>query len=528
MKIKEVELLTGITKSNIRYYESQGLLLPNRESNGYRTYDENHIRQLLRIKLFRTLGIPIESIKALHDQNITLQEALDARKAQFQGEHQELVISEEIIGIILDANTDFHEINPETYLLLFDQPEESPIQHDINTKPMHPIRRLCSRTLDFTIYNLLLYLTAPILFQNKDLYFILIIAEVLVLILIEPLLLCTIYTTPGKLIFGMTVTNLEGNRLTYHEALTRTLLVLQHGLGFCAPFLKEYMQMNSYTITQSNGELIWEQNSELNIKDSKPSRFILFALLFAVCMIYPAKMEYARIFLNSEAEAKYQGETPFLSDYAVDKILYSATNEEEPLPLIRLTADELWFSYDGNTKNPFTLIGSFKYAPPGQDPTAGVWELQTDSVSNGLYKLRVDEKGDVILDHYVNLDLHSSWKLIDLDILQVEYQNNLTRTYVVPEWFEYGDYDGNIDLLKPSRFGSEFTVTIIFNCDMPDTIVIKEEIHRTEDVQINRLILNKDEKGLYCFKFKKADDAVNYVIYRMAHANGELMFCILC
>ena len=34
MKIKEVEQQTGITKANIRYYESQGLISPNRESNG--------------------------------------------------------------------------------------------------------------------------------------------------------------------------------------------------------------------------------------------------------------------------------------------------------------------------------------------------------------------------------------------------------------------------------------------------------------------------------------------------------------
>lgn len=45
MKIKEVEQRTGITKANIRYYESQGLISPNREANGYRTYDESHVRE---------------------------------------------------------------------------------------------------------------------------------------------------------------------------------------------------------------------------------------------------------------------------------------------------------------------------------------------------------------------------------------------------------------------------------------------------------------------------------------------------
>jgi len=43
MKIKEIEKRTGITKANIRYYESQGLITPDREPNGYRTYHESHI-----------------------------------------------------------------------------------------------------------------------------------------------------------------------------------------------------------------------------------------------------------------------------------------------------------------------------------------------------------------------------------------------------------------------------------------------------------------------------------------------------
>ena len=75
MKIKEVEQLTGITKANIRYYESQGLISPNRESNGYRTYGEIHVRELLKIKLLRILGLPIESIKALSDGKISLDDA---------------------------------------------------------------------------------------------------------------------------------------------------------------------------------------------------------------------------------------------------------------------------------------------------------------------------------------------------------------------------------------------------------------------------------------------------------------------
>lgn len=66
MKINEVEALAGITKKNIRFYESQGLLTPRRNSeNGYREYAQADVQALLRIKLMRKLGVPIEEIRRM-------------------------------------------------------------------------------------------------------------------------------------------------------------------------------------------------------------------------------------------------------------------------------------------------------------------------------------------------------------------------------------------------------------------------------------------------------------------------------
>ena len=348
------------------------------------------------------------------------------------------------------------------------------------------------------------------------------------LIVAEPFLLSTVYTTPGKLVFGITVTSLDGKRLTYKDAFNRTLLVLQHGLGFCTPFLKEYMQIGSFVAIHNGGELIWEQNSELNIRDSKSWRYIVFTVLFIAAMAYPAKMEYDRIFGNPTIAAKYEGKTPFRGDFAVKEVLYSAESEPNQLPLIGLSAEKLWFSYNRNTYEPFELIGQFQYAPPADDPSAGVWELQTGPASGDLYRLMVDDKGDMILNYYKDLDLKRSWKLIELYILQVEFKSKLTRTYIVPEWFENGDYSNNIDFLKPGRFGSDFQITLIFNCEMPDAITIEEEIYLADEIQINTLELTKDEKGLFSFNFPSVDEDGAYVIYRIAHAGGELIFCVLC
>ena len=48
MKIADVESKTGLTRANIRYYEAEGLLQPDRLPNGYRDYTDGHVETLRR------------------------------------------------------------------------------------------------------------------------------------------------------------------------------------------------------------------------------------------------------------------------------------------------------------------------------------------------------------------------------------------------------------------------------------------------------------------------------------------------
>ena len=51
MKVNELSKRTGIHLETIRYYEKQGVLPePKRQANGYRSYDEESITQLIFIK----------------------------------------------------------------------------------------------------------------------------------------------------------------------------------------------------------------------------------------------------------------------------------------------------------------------------------------------------------------------------------------------------------------------------------------------------------------------------------------------
>lgn len=66
MNIKEVEKITGISSQNIRFYEKEGLIKPNRDdSNGYRVYSEDDIKLLKMVKMLRMLDMPVGDIKEL-------------------------------------------------------------------------------------------------------------------------------------------------------------------------------------------------------------------------------------------------------------------------------------------------------------------------------------------------------------------------------------------------------------------------------------------------------------------------------
>ena len=79
MNIRDIELRTGLERANIRYYEKEGLLSPNRLSNGYRDYSEDDVETLLRIKLLRELEVSVAEIARLQKNETALREVMASR-----------------------------------------------------------------------------------------------------------------------------------------------------------------------------------------------------------------------------------------------------------------------------------------------------------------------------------------------------------------------------------------------------------------------------------------------------------------
>lgn len=117
MTIKEVEALTGLTRSNIRFYEKEGLLIPSRNANGYREYSEDNVEEIKKIAYLRTLGLSIEEIHALKDKQLTLREAILMQENKLSAKLSEVEAARTMCRQMLNAEQlDYEHLKAETYV----------------------------------------------------------------------------------------------------------------------------------------------------------------------------------------------------------------------------------------------------------------------------------------------------------------------------------------------------------------------------------------------------------------------------
>lgn len=91
MTIKEVEEITGLPRSNIRFYEKEKLIQPIRnESNGYRDYSQKNIEDINKIVYLCTLGISIEEIRHIMFDEISLYEIIKRQAQLLQNQISDL------------------------------------------------------------------------------------------------------------------------------------------------------------------------------------------------------------------------------------------------------------------------------------------------------------------------------------------------------------------------------------------------------------------------------------------------------
>ena len=91
MTIQEVEKIAGMTRANIRFYEKEGLITPERnEANNYRAYSDRDVEALRKIKHLRILGISVKDIKRIIENELELPEAAEYRLEELKEEKKNL------------------------------------------------------------------------------------------------------------------------------------------------------------------------------------------------------------------------------------------------------------------------------------------------------------------------------------------------------------------------------------------------------------------------------------------------------
>lgn len=78
MRIKDVEKLLNVKRTHIRYLQREGLFVPSSVSeNKYRDFSDEDVLELEKILLLMKSGVSAKEVKKLHQEKITLEDALN-------------------------------------------------------------------------------------------------------------------------------------------------------------------------------------------------------------------------------------------------------------------------------------------------------------------------------------------------------------------------------------------------------------------------------------------------------------------
>lgn len=161
------------------------------------------------------------------------------------------------------------------------------INHGEKTCP-YPIRRFIARIIDTTIITVIGNAILKIGFRaNTGLSMTtLMYCEIifwLFELMIEPLLLTTIGTTPGKWIMGIAVRDMKSKgKLELKQAYIRALKLAWHGFGLMIPLFTIYKRFVSYMKCRMNDTMPWDEGIDVELTDDRQTRIVLCVIALIV------------------------------------------------------------------------------------------------------------------------------------------------------------------------------------------------------------------------------------------------------
>ena len=293
MTIREVESATGLVRANVRFYEKEGLISPARGGNGCRDYSPEDVESLMRIKLLRSIGIPIGQIKELIYGRIPLSLVLSQRLEDNGEQFTSLGASDSVCRSLLSNRENFEGLDPRPYLSrLTDDPSAAVPKEDAAEPPSY-IRRFFARYFDQFVYSLIWgifsFFVLHSSFKEQGILadYLISLIPLAIMLFAEPLFLCRFGTTLGKWLLGIKVHNPGGGHLSYVQGLRRTGLVIIFGLGLNIPFYDIIRLWRCRNAVLDGEDLPWEKEGAYeSLTDGSTKRKVFYglaagALLFA-------------------------------------------------------------------------------------------------------------------------------------------------------------------------------------------------------------------------------------------------------
>lgn len=275
MTIKEIELATGLPRASVRFYESEGLISPTRGENSYRSYSPSDLDALLKIKLLRSLDIPLEDIKALQADRQSLNSVLDCAVSRLEQDSTRLSQALDLCRTLRQEQVSYAALNPRPYLQQLATPSSSEEPtYDRLPNATCPFRRFFARDLDITLWAAAfllfcqLVLRVNILSGHPALEIFRWFVPLTLMLLTEPLMLHFFCTTPGKFLFGLKITRGDGSPLSLKEAFTRTWSVAIFGVGLYIPVVSFIVMCVAWHRLRRGDTLSWDYGRDVAYWDS--------------------------------------------------------------------------------------------------------------------------------------------------------------------------------------------------------------------------------------------------------------------
>lgn len=298
MTIKEIEAAAGMLRANIRYYEEEGFLHPEREKNGYRNYTEADLDILKKIKLLRSLHISLEEIKAMHQGEQELLKTLEEHIIHLTKQQQELEKSKYVCEKMQRDGATYEKLNTEQYLLVLKKcrpdvtEREEWIERDVPEPVKAPWLRIFARLFDYLLYILLWLLLIyawKTAFEPQETTlligtFLCFAAWCPLALLLEPLFLCWFGATPGKLILGLYVTYDLAEYMPLEVARRRSWRAV--GMIHDWEYEDIFQFARMMECLQKGKPLDWDYaaNTTIRLKDEYHWRNIVWLVLAAVVL----------------------------------------------------------------------------------------------------------------------------------------------------------------------------------------------------------------------------------------------------